>query len=98
MITIIGKNYNNCAMSPAGFPIPESITLEVEGVERRPLWFHERNLMQTASGYGRTLKTQYVIRVDKKWHRVYVCQLSNSGTAFIKKGGKNIVVDIDDLV
>jgi len=59
-----------------------------------PLWFHERNLMQTASGYGRNLKSRYKIRVGKRVYRIYNCCFSNSGTTYIKTKDGEIIVDI----
>jgi hypothetical protein len=38
----------------------------------------------SASGYGRKIPTRHLIQlVNKRWHRVYVCQISNAGTAYV---------------
>jgi hypothetical protein len=38
----------------------------------------------SASGYGRKIPTSRMVRLDgKRWHRVYVCQISNAGTAYV---------------
>ena len=39
----------------------------------------------SASGYGRKIPTQHMVKLaDKRWRRVYVCQFSNAGTAYIQ--------------
>lgn len=59
----------------------------------KPLWFHERGLMQTATGYGRRLKCSRCLWFNGRLHRVYVCCFSNSGTAYIESKGRKIIVD-----
>ena len=58
-----------------------------------PLWYHERGLMQTASGYGRKLTTSYCIHFNGKLHRVYCCCFSNPRTCYIVSKGRKIIVD-----
>lgn len=53
-----------------------------------PLWFHDHGLMQTATGYGRQLASRYMVKVRGRWRRVYICQISNVGTAYIGKPGE----------
>ena len=64
-----------------------TFTLTVDGIDtpalRRPLWWQERGLSYTASGYGRRIPTDIVVRVGNRWRRVYCCIFSNSGTCFI---------------
>lgn len=48
---------------------------------------------QTVSGYGPKIPTSAMVRYDGRWHRVYVMVYSNSGTAYIVKGGKNLILD-----
>ena len=42
--------------------------------------------------------TNYKVRVKghPRWYRVYVYQISNAGTAFLKMKGNNFAVVIDD--
>ena len=62
-------------------------------IERRPLWWHDKGLWQTASGYGRTLATSYVlIGSDGRVRRVYCCCNSNSGTCYIVSRGVRYLV------
>lgn len=42
---------------------------------------------RSRSGYGSKLPTQYLLRINKRWHRVYCICWSNSGTCYIRKGG-----------
>lgn len=57
-------------------------TKEVEIVDK-PLWWQEKGLSFTASGYGKRIPSRYMVRFNGKLRRVYVCQFSNAGTAYI---------------
>jgi hypothetical protein len=61
-----------------------------------PLWWQEKGLSYTATGYGRKIPTRYMVRVRGLWRRVYACQISNAGTCYIGKPGawEYIVQDI----
>jgi hypothetical protein len=65
-----------------------TLTLDVDGVPtpaaRRPLWWHTAGKTYTASGYGSRIPTQYVVRLDKRWRRVYCCIHSNIGTCYVE--------------
>jgi len=41
----------------------------------------------SASGYGSKIPAPYMVRINGKWRRVYVCQWSNAGTAYVGKPG-----------
>ena len=60
----------------------------------QPLWFHKKNLMQTSTGYGKNLKTEYMIKYGDKTYRVYYYNFSNSGTFYIKTKEGDIILDI----
>ena len=50
---------------------------------------------QTASGYGRRMPTQYMVKYNNKWRRVYCICFSNAGTLYIGKTyTPKMVVDI----
>ena len=70
-------------------------TFSVDAKES-PLWWQERGLSYTASGYGRKIPTRYMVRLNGKWRRVYCAIFSNSGTLYIgdffKKTGEVIIV------
>jgi hypothetical protein len=57
-----------------------------------PLWWHEEGRQYSASGYGRKIPTARKVKHGGKWRRVYVCQYSNAGTAYIVQGRDWIVV------
>jgi hypothetical protein len=71
------------------------VYLEVP-VMLKPLWWQEKGLSFTASGYVSRIPTSYMVKVANKWRRVYCCIHSNIGTCFIGKkyDGTNIV-DLD---
>lgn len=50
-------------------------------------------VVRTRTGYGSRLPTCQMVRVNRRWRRVYVCIWSNSGTAYIDAPGGWIVVD-----
>ena len=58
----------------------------------KPLWFHTQGLMQTATGYGKKLKTEHMIKLNNRLYRVYCCLISNSGTCYIKTKNGDIVI------
>lgn len=62
--------------------------------ERRvkPLWWQEKGLQFTASGYGRRIPTSRMVRLNKRWRRVYCCIFSNSGTCYVPQGKDWLVV------
>lgn len=60
----------------------------------KPLYCHKHNLMQTATGYGKNLKTEYMIQRNNKLCRVYLHNFSNSGTFYIKTKEGDIILDI----
>lgn len=69
-----------------------TFTLKVDGVQtpaaRRPLWWHTAGKTYTTTGYGKRIPTELVVRVNKRWRRVYCCVFSNSGTLYID-GARN---------
>lgn len=44
---------------------------------------------RSISGYGSKVPTQYMVRhaTSKRWHRVYMIQYSNAGSAYIERHG-----------
>lgn len=59
-----------------------------------PLWFHKKNLMQTSTGFGKNLKTEYKIKHGTRLCRVYYSNFSNSGIFYLKTKEGNIILDI----
>ena len=58
------------------------------------LWWHDRGLSFTASGYGGRIPSPYMVRWKGRWRRVYVAQYSNVGTAYIGRS----LADADAIV
>lgn len=56
------------------------------------LWWQEKGLSFTASGYGRRIPTTHMVRHNGRWRRVYCYIVSNSGTCYIEQGKDWIVV------
>jgi hypothetical protein len=46
------------------------IDLENFETRERPLWYHLRGLMQTATGYGVKLTTPRMVRYNGRWRRI----------------------------
>jgi hypothetical protein len=44
----------------------------------------------SATGYGKKIPTQYMLKIDNRLHRVYCMIFSNSGSCYIVKGGKKL--------
>jgi hypothetical protein len=43
----------------------------------------EAPINRSRSGYGRKIPTQHMLRIRGRWHRVYVIQISNAGSAYV---------------
>ena len=57
----------------------------------RPLWWHERGLSQTASGYGHKLTSPKMVRLaDGRLRRIYVTCCSNIGSSWITLGKRRL--------
>lgn len=44
----------------------DGLTVKQAALVTRPLWFHKRSLMQTSSGYGGNLKTEYMMYYNNR--------------------------------
>jgi len=66
----------------------------VKEVFIKELYCHKHGLMQTATGYGKKLATQYMLKLNDsaKTYRVYCHIFSNSGTLYIVKNGIDYIV------
>lgn len=50
---------------------------------------------RTASGYGPKIPTRYMLRINKRWHRVYMMLYGNSGSAYVLIKGEVHFLDTD---
>ena len=64
-----------------------------EQVQSAPLWWQERGLQYTATGYGSKIPTRYKAFVHGKFRRVYCRVFSNAGTCFVMLGKEKQIVD-----
>ena len=62
-----------------------------------PVKATEQPRFHSATGYGRKIPTRYMVRLGNRWRRVYACQISNAGTAYVGKPGAwtHVVDSID---
>jgi hypothetical protein len=65
-----------------------------EDLLTNPLWFHKKNLSQTTTGYGKALKTEYMIQYEGRKYRVLYTLFSNSGTYYFKTKNVDIILNI----
>jgi hypothetical protein len=73
------------------------LTRAVECREK-PLWWQEKGLSYTASGYGSRIPTSYQIHVNGRWRRVYCRIYSNVGSLFIGQtydGTARVQIEMD---
>ena len=50
---------------------------------------------QTVSGYGARMPLSREVRHNGRWHRVYIAQYANAGSAFISSKDGDFLVEID---
>ena len=48
-----------------------------------PLWWHDKGLSYTRTGYGGRIPTRHLVLVNGRWRRVYCAIYSNAGTCYI---------------
>lgn len=68
----------------------EKITAECK---QHYLWWQQKGLQFTASGYGKKIPTPYMIKVRGRWKRVYCCIYSNIGWEYIVCNGKKLTIN-----
>jgi len=73
--------------------ILERIDLEELETKHDPLWWQKRGLMFTSTGYGRKIPTEYMVKFNNRWRRIYCCIFSNAGTTYITAGDDWIVCE-----
>lgn len=79
--------------------IPESKTvqyLDMARVSARKSTETPRN--PYVSGYGNEIPTQHMLKIGRNWHRVYVTQHSNAGSAYVRVLGKKLFLRDTDLL
>ena len=69
-----------------------------EKARESSLWWQDRGLSFTATGYGSRIPTRYMVKFNGRWRRVYCRQYSNIGTLYIGKLSpldENITVSVE---
>ena len=56
--------------------------------------WQKQGLSYTATGYGRKIPTSRMVKLpgDSRWRRVYCCTYSNSGTCYVIKSHKWVII------
>ena len=57
-----------------------------------PMRHHKLGLTYTATGYGSKIPTEYMVKYNNRWYRVYCAIYSNNGTLYIISNGNKIKV------
>ena len=70
----------------------QMIDLDKHEVKVKLLWWQEKGLQFTASGYGSKIPTGKMVKIGKRWHRIYYMIWSNAGSCYIMKGKQKIFV------
>lgn len=73
----------------------EPMSTEAVEIKTDMLWWQEKGLSYTASGYGSKIPTRYKVKHNNKWKRVYCRIYSNIGTLYIMDKGEKLIVQID---
>ena len=68
------------------------LAAEVE-YQIKPMFHHVLGISYTATGYGKRIPTEVMIKWLGKWRRVYCCVFSNIGTCYIGKLEDNLIID-----
>jgi hypothetical protein len=76
------------------FYLADFVEMPLE-VKVKELWYHKRNLMQTATGYGNKLTTEWMIKIEGRWHRVYCRIFSNIGSPYIIWRKREYIIKYD---
>ena len=72
----------------------EMIDVNREDLIVKELWWQERGLQQTASGFGSKLTTRYMFKHGNRLKRVYCVCFSNSGSFYIIEKGKKVYLNV----
>lgn len=52
-------------------------------------------LNRSVTGYGGKIPTRFMLRIGTRWHRVYMMVYGNSGTAYVRKRGADLVLEVE---
>lgn len=71
-----------------------TLYLETQALETKIdlLTWQKQGLHYTATGYGGKIPTQYKVKHNGIWKRVYCAIYSNTGTLYIVQVGKKLII------
>lgn len=72
-------------------------TVRADQVIHAPLWFHIKGLLQTSTGYGSKLATEYKLKHNGRLYRVYCAIYSNIGRTYIVSDGVKLTVNFNEV-
>ena len=73
----------------------QRLYIEPSNVKESMTDWQRLGLSYTASGYGAKIPSSRMVRVGKRWHRVYVTCYSNAGTAWIVLNKQRVIIYLD---
>ena len=97
-----GNDANDLLCTTAEFTFSVHLTRESGGLKyliypatpvTEMLPWQKAGLSYTATGYGRKIPTTKVLYLLGRRYRIYVCQISNAGTAYITYQGEKVIVE-----
>lgn len=71
----------------------KKLSVEQSELIYKPLWWQLRGLMYTATGYGKKIPTDKMIKFNGRFLRIYCHIFSNCGTCYIVSKGEQIIID-----
>ena len=87
------KNFTEADVKPHGSVKGAGhICAEHEQLIHAPLWYHNKGLQQTASGYGAKLTSSNKIMFEGKPYRLYATCYSNAASIWFTVKGRKIFV------
>ena len=84
------KAYIQHGSGTAGPFCTESVDCKI-----KRLWWQDRGLQYTATGYGKRIPTQYMVKYEGKWRRVYCCVYSNAGALYIGNLSDGLLINVE---
>jgi hypothetical protein len=58
----------------------------------KTLWWQDRGLSFTASGYGSRIPSRYMVQWAGRWRRVYVACWGNASSLWLLVDGQRVIV------
>lgn len=72
--------------------INDGISVDRTDLVDAPMWYHNRGLTETATGYGMRLNSGLKIHFNGRLYRIYVTIFSNVGSSWFMTRGRKVYV------